>query len=283
MKLQSVVCYNCNSDGHDFYAEENGFTLVRCRGCGLLYINPRPTDEGIKFDVMAGLHHGERNFRMAGSFSNGLVQKYIGILNDIYGNELRRRDKIKWLDIGSGNGEFLRALHLWKGFSADLIQGLEPNKAKREFARSENLNIVAAESDLDEKQFDLISLLNVYSHLPNPIEALMRWRKLLKSDGELFLETGDSAHLPSQDHHKPFYLPDHLSFASEKIVLEILNKVGFKVISVKKYRHPSFPEPNTRTVARAAIGWVREGGKPFANLFPKYPDRDMWIRARRLC
>ena len=34
---------------------------------------------------------------------------------------------------------------------------------------------------------------------------------------------------------RPFYLPDHLSFASESIIIRILERLGFEILSVKKY------------------------------------------------
>lgn len=35
-------CYNCKSNKSGFYAEENGFVLVECLECGLLYIQELP-------------------------------------------------------------------------------------------------------------------------------------------------------------------------------------------------------------------------------------------------
>jgi hypothetical protein len=44
--------------------------------------------------------------------------------------------------------------------------------------------------------------------------------------------------LPAERHSRPFFLPDHLSFASEKIVSDILRRCGFDVLAVRKY--PTF-------------------------------------------
>jgi hypothetical protein len=71
--------------------------------------------------------------------------------------------------------------------------------------------------------------------LPDPPAAIAEWGRLLKPGGEILLETGDTAGLDSSRHHRPFFLPDHLSFASERIVTDVLARSGFEILQVSKY------------------------------------------------
>jgi SAM-dependent methyltransferase len=117
-------------------------------------------------------------------------------------------------------------------------KGLEPMVKKQKAARERGLNVTDFDLQTHKEQYDCISLLNVYSHLPNPPEFFQILKRCLKTCGEVLVETGDSANLIAEDQCRPFYLPSHLSFASEEIITGILRKLGFEIVAVKKY--PAF-------------------------------------------
>ncbi len=193
-----VNCYNCGSDKRTFYASENSFKLVKCSGCGLLYVSPRPSLEEIEMAHKFGVHQGTSKLEVTGCFSEKKVKSYFKILRDFYGAELSQGRK-SWLDIGCGNGEFILALREFSKGNV-LASGLEPNVNKQKSAQDKGLNVSWFDLDNHKEKYDFISLLNVYSHLPNPPESLVRWKRLLKPDGELLLETGDTANFDSQEH-----------------------------------------------------------------------------------
>lgn len=237
-------CYHCDSTEREPYAQENGFNLVKCPACGLLYVTPRPSQDEIDRAHQMGVHSGankkqKRQFDITGSFSHGKAKRYEPILRDLFGDELAARDR-RWLDIGCGHGELLMALGAVGGGRIDAV-GLEPNEKKQASAARHGLNVthfdLAEHADgleADER-YDAVSLLNVYSHLPDPVEFLGLCSRLLKPGGELMLETGDTADLPPEEHPRPLFLPDHLSFASEAIVRGVVERAGFQVVSVCKY------------------------------------------------
>ncbi len=215
------------------YASENGFHLVKCLGCGLLYVTPRPTDDELAKAHECGVHHGESSFDITGSFVECRVQAYLPVLRDLYGDELSRRDR-SWLDIGCGHGEFLVALDQ---FSSGRVRGrgVEPNRHKQASASAWGLDVSYFDLKEHSDRYDALSLLNVYSHLSNPPEFLMMCKELLRPAGELLLQTGDTADLAPTDHYRPLFLPDHLSFASKRIVTDILLRSGFRIMNTKKY------------------------------------------------
>jgi uncharacterized Zn finger protein len=98
-----VSCYNCGSTHHTLYATENGCSLVKCAGCGLLYVNPRPSDQEIDESVKVGAHKGEQTLNSTGHYMATKVAIYRKVLIDIYGMELQGR-KRTWLDIGGRQG-----------------------------------------------------------------------------------------------------------------------------------------------------------------------------------
>lgn len=143
------------------------------------------------------------------------------------------------------------------------------------------------ESPLDVKSpfalCDIISLFNVYSHLPDPPAAFSEYREMLSDNGLFLLQTGDVADLDSKSHYWPFSLPDHLSFASERIVVNILTKLGFEIVCVKKY-----------PLIKGRISMLRFAKEVIKILLPnkeshlrsilmpkKYSHADMYILARK--
>jgi len=273
MSTEQVNCYNCKSSSASQYAEENGYTLVKCNECGLLYVNPRPGKEQMSQATMTGLHQGEKIINVTEVFKPEKVNHYLDILSDLFGKD--ENDKIKnWMDIGCGNGEFLLALS--KFFTQIDAKGIEPNVHKQQVAKGKGLNVGFYDLDTANEKYDTISILNVYSHLPDPLEAFANWHKLLKPGGEIIIETGDTAHLSYEEHHKPFYLPDHLSFANEEIVTSILHRTGFEVLTVKKYRY----HWGLLSTIKDNLLYLAGKKKYRFSTFNKKPT-DMWIRARR--
>lgn len=273
-----MECYICRSAEArtEFYAEENGFKMVRCLGCGLLFVEERPTDEAMTQAHQVGQHAGEELLDTTGGFRNRKVPMYVKILKDLYGHQ--EQIPPNWLDIGCGHGEFLQALHNFSGGVVNAI-GIEPNVIKRESGRQRGLKIECFDLDQCKQKYECISLLNVFSHLTDPPEILRRWSQLLRPSAEILLQTGDSAHLPAEQQLRPLLLPDHLSFASEKIVVEMLEDIGFDIVRICKYPYvPKTLGTLVRETAKLALGRKSH----LAALFGKdqLGRTDMYIRAR---
>ena len=231
--METVCCYNCGASDSVGYANENGFDLRKCTHCGLLYVSPRPDLAEIEQAHKLGEHKGARKLGTTGYYDFSKVSAYCRTLEDLFGDGGELRGK-RWLDIGCGYGEFMLALKKFSRNQID-VQGVEPNEHKTAAARKQGLNVSNFDLDQHSATYDFISLLNVYSHLPDPPKALAGWRHLLRPGGALVLETGDTADMPAESHPTPYYLPDHLSFASESIVRGVLEKAGFEIVKVQKY------------------------------------------------
>lgn len=278
MKISN--CYNCGSEHRTFYAEENGFSLVKCDECGLLYLKERPDDSEITQAHKQGKHRGIQEFDVTGAFNNEKIARYMNVLEDIFKGDLR--NKKTWLDVGCGHGEFIAAIQDYSNAKIT-ARGTEPNINKQESACQRGLNVSYFDLESHENSYDFISILNVYSHLPYPLEFLTLLRRLLNPEGEILIETGNSAHLSAKDHYRPFYLPNHLSFASEDIVVGILKRLGFEVLSVNKYPYPFLPKSDLKSIIKEVVKVVLPGYKSRILEYQKmklYSQTDMFIRAK---
>jgi len=271
-----VNCYYCQSEKHTFYAEENGFNLVKCTECGLLYVTPRPEINTITRAHQYGMHEGEAILRTTGRYSTARSMKYKRVLKDLYNSELVHKHR-KWLDIGCGQGEFLSALTRYSKGKVK-VTGLEPNQYKRESARKRGLVVEYFDIEDCSEKYDNVSLLNVYSHLPNPVDFIASIRQLLNQEGEILIQTGDVAHFTSAEMYRPMLLPDHLSFTSQEQLSGMLERCGFQTIKIAKYPVVSFTPIN---ILKESAKLILPGKTSMIRCFLNQKYRtDMYIRAR---
>ena len=224
-------CLNCNSLNFSEYDHENGYELVKCSHCGLLYVKNPPSMSQINESHKQGVHKGQYAFDMSVKYSIQSENETLQRLSDIFENTSL---KGSWLDIGCGNGELLVALKRKYGDQLNLL-GSEPNLKKQNIAKSKGLSVDFIDIQSHSKNYDFISMMNLFSHLPSPRDFIKNINKLLKPEGMFLLQTGDTADLPASKHYKPYFLPDHLSFPNEKILRSILTDNGFKIEIVKRY------------------------------------------------
>lgn len=275
--MKSVVCYNCGSSRNEPYAEENGFHLVKCSECGLLYVNPRPSDDEISAAHRMGQHRGTRAISVTGQFKSYQVRFYRRMLADVFGPTFNWHGK-SWLDIGCGHGELLVAVGQ-ESRGETSTRGVEPNERKQTMARSRGLDVSYFDLKNHQEKYDVISLLNVFSHLPDPPSAIRQWSDLLKPGGQLLVETGDTANLAPNEHYRPFYLPDHLSFANREIVINVLTRAGFTVSKICRY---PYIRPSLGAAARETIKWFVPGKTsmwPWLVHWQRHAQTDMFVRA----
>ncbi|MEN6475529.1 MAG: class I SAM-dependent methyltransferase [Syntrophaceae bacterium] len=275
--MKTAGCYYCGSGNHRFYAEENGFTLVKCDGCGLLFVENRPDDDQITQAHKQGKHAGLNELDMTGIYNPGRVRMYRKVLEDLFGGDMGHLRT--WLDVGCGHGEFIQAVQRYAPGMVE-ARGTEPNVHKQASARKRGLNVDYFDLETHTGRYDVISLLNVYSHLPDPPRFLEGLKKLLEPGGEIIVQTGDTAGFPAPDHYRPFCLPDHLSFASQAIVVGILERLGFEVLSIRKYPYVRLELGSVlKEIVKALLPQFSSRLRYYLK-WKQYSATDMYIRAR---
>jgi SAM-dependent methyltransferase len=117
------------------------------------------------------------------------------------------------LDIGCGTGDFLDSLPpSWPKF------GVEPSAAAA-YAERRGIKILASEiaSVPEETQFDVITLIDVIEHFPEPARLLFEAYSRIRPGGKIIVSTGDPEApmwrvLGSRFWYAGF--PEHVSFPS---------------------------------------------------------------------
>jgi 2-polyprenyl-3-methyl-5-hydroxy-6-metoxy-1,4-benzoquinol methylase len=276
--LETVPCALCGSDLHDVYfsrAKElyNGFDeyfdVVRCRECGFVFTNPRPTAAtiGCFYPDSAQYYQPKASRVTSGNWSRTKWKKALqqSVLARRFGYELRRLPSLvdflpgllwriklrlahvprfvpkgRLLDIGCAWGGYLwRMQELgWE------VYGVELNGEAARFAREElglaNVRSGSfAELDFPDGSFDVVHMSMVLEHLHDPAEALRRISKLLRHDGQFILSVPDISGFEARlfkDKCYTLQVPQHLSHFSPETATRLLRQAGFVVEEILHQR-----------------------------------------------
>ena len=239
-----INCPFCNGSDNNVWAEENGFTAVRCVNCHIIYVNPRPVQalisEAVKTGVHSNVSEGSNGKVAIARRLDSKVELYKALIASIFPDVWGKKDPISWLDIGAGYGEIIEAITLLAP-PKSTIEGLEPMEPKANDAKKRGLKVREIYLNEVNEKYDYVSIINIFSHIPNFRDFLVEVKSVLNDNGELLLETGNTADVASsQDISAELNLPDHLVFAGEKHIEGFLKEAGFTVLSVKKIRKDNF-------------------------------------------
>lgn len=275
--LEDVSCYLCGSDAGTIWATENGYEVRRCAECAILYVPTRPPVLMIDEASRTGTHvtdNGEMN--VTGSFARIRQLRLASIVKRLFSDSIARGTPMRWLDIGSGHGELLLALRRILPAGSTVL-GVEPNVDKRTEAHRRGADVVGSIDDVAGR-FDVISLMNVYSHLPDPVTSLSEFAAFLDDhDGvALLIETGNAAELhDASEYPGQLDLPDHLSFTGEQQLGLLFERLGFRTRTIRRHRLDGVLGTGYQVVRRLRDSSVR------VHLPYRSPFRDMFVVASR--
>jgi SAM-dependent methyltransferase len=234
MAMEEIQCILCNKDDSALFLEDEGYKAVRCRRCGLIYVNPRPGYSTLKEKYNNGsLIQEDEQIASAG-------EKILKARLDLV---LIRRFKRggRLLEIGCGEGSFLSEANR-SGYD---VYGIEINKRFVEYARNEfHLSNVfrcdISESSFKERYFDIIYMRNVLSHLHDPIKELDKINRFLKPDGIFICITGNLGDLSVErikrySDFNPPHLAQHLFHYSEANLHSLFKKAGFYTEKIYRF------------------------------------------------
>jgi 2-polyprenyl-3-methyl-5-hydroxy-6-metoxy-1,4-benzoquinol methylase len=232
--IEYVNCNICGNDSTEFFFKENNYTVVKCRKCGLVYVNPRPLDHGPESEVVEDELY-TRYIREYVKHRKGHNLRSIKILHEIL---KFKPAKGKLLEIGCAAGFFLDTAKKM-GWCAE---GLEPEAINAEYANKQlNLNVKISPIEsvaYPENHFDVIVALNVLSHLSNPKKFFKKISSMLKNDGIFVFETGNKGAMKLKKKAEilgeHWLTPEHLYHFSESSLALLLKNVGFRVKSLSK-------------------------------------------------
>ncbi len=226
--------------------------FVLCANCGLVYMNPRPTEAAIaRFYDQVYAAPG-----VAESFESDQVTR----ANHLLDTTSAYLDGVKvpsLLDIGCGRGQLLAAAQA-RGW------GVYGSELSAVAVRAANANLgreVVYNGDFRAMQIgealDVISLLEVVEHLRAPVDYLRDAVALLKPGGVLLIEVPNVAsweYYAARALHQLYrgFIIEHLYYFTPDFMRSLMADLGLEVVQMSS-RHAVAYLPNPFTDALALL------------------------------
>lgn len=233
--LERVACNICGSEESGFMFVDNSYNLVRCKRCGLVYVNPRPSIEELRQSYMDEMFMVgdeaviDRSDYIAAERSH--LERARNLLHIVENHA--RGGKI--LDVGCGGGSFVKACedNGWDAFGMDL------SHIRVSYARNAlNLNVVEnvlKALPFRARSFDVVTMFDTLSHLPNPTGSVREIARVLRKDGLFVLKTGNKGALAKKRDGEWGYdgwnTPEHLYHFSPQ-TLSLFLRNDFEIVEV---------------------------------------------------
>jgi len=265
-------CEACGSAEFAPRFELDELRVVRCRGCGLQQVNPRPDSETLRArypesyfinGYLPDVIDSTRNHR-ARAFRRGL-------------SDLRRLRPARDSHRDGGPGGRLLDVGCAVGFFLNLARdagytcvGLEPSPMASQWAREElGLEVVTgdlATADLPPQSFDIITVWDVLHEQPDPLAMLRRIAALLVDDGILLIKVPDVECLPFRAIAAAYRLSGgrlrrgvrlfyqyQLHHFSKTTLAGALGRAGFSVIRQRNETHRNLGRLSEKRWGRSAL------------------------------
>lgn len=266
-----IICPLCESKDNQKRFVENGYSVLRCIHCGLFFIEPYPISPEVRHTVV-------QDYTFDDITIAGTKEQYAAEV-EYYRESFDSIAKHCWgakslLDIGCGTG---RLLELLRGPGL-ICEGVELNAERAAVAHLTSgctIYQVPVERLQTDKKYDIITMVNVLSHIPSLPQLFEALNRLLSEKGKLILVAGEMRDDVERGDVLGWYIPDHLHFLGFATIQYICAKFGYRILDHQRISYSAhlfskarFKAPGrsrTRNAIKQAILWT-----PFALRFLRW-------------
>ena len=251
VQLESKPCPLCAKfddevilTGHDRLHNLPGeFTVVKCRSCGLMRTNPRPTPETISFyypDDYGPYKHNKIPHKSLSKVSKPLWKRLIKRLFkfEFNYNKIPSLSPGQMLEVGCASGKYLNEManQGWK------VEGIEFSEKAAKSACSLGYKVYTGALETapePEQKYDLVVGWMVLEHLHEPILGLKKLHSWVKPGGWLAISVPNAASWEFslfKDAWYALHLPNHLYHYTPPTLKKLLEQGGWKMTHVLHHR-----------------------------------------------
>ncbi len=215
--MNQMPCAVCGGDAGFFLKNPASARIFyRCAGCG--YIFAAPEERRLSGEEERSFFKGQ----WEQSPDGGNVGCYPHILSLAQSCGI---SPVKALDFGCGNAGLIRTLRA-NGIPAYGIDRVPVENDMRPFVFSDF-------SGLPAIKFDLITAIEVFEHLPDPVAVLEELLARLSPDGFLFMTTALTNRAMAHIKYFPHWIyqkdPTHIGFFAERTMEFLARKHGLEL------------------------------------------------------
>ncbi len=223
-------CPLCGSKALKHRWDVNGCAIVRCGGCSLVFVQNILSREELAVFYASG---GDTVYSDDNS----------ELLNYYYNNLRERIDAAaphpgKIFDVGCSGGWFLETMKGWDCYGCEIAPA-DAKTARQKFGDRIFAGTLEAYPAVDGF-FDVITLQDVFDHLPDPLPALSKCRRMLKEGGLLVIKVHNFSCLYAKLTGAAFYAiipPSHLFYYDRRTLTLAVENSGFDVVETKFIGH----------------------------------------------
>lgn len=232
------ICGVVSSDpvavGEDFEYRTSGdsFLAVRCPGCELVYLDPRPAAEEfarIYPDDYHAFAFDEENFGIVHRVRSRLeARRLLGACRDL-------GPQARILDVGCGDGFHLDLLRRY-GEPGWRLLGVDLDERAASAAQRRGLDVyhgALADAPIPDESIDLVLLIQTIEHVIDPVGLLREVRAKLRSGGRLLVVTDNTASIDARLFGKRswggYHFPRHLSLFNASSLRRAATEAGLEV------------------------------------------------------
>ena len=232
---------------------ERGHVLRRCVRCGLFFIDPYPDARSQTEAIVADYNFGDLEVAAPETYHRAEVSMYDRFFPAI-AEECAGAHRV--LDVGCGTGHLLE--RLGASFPTLYRAGIELNPRRaamaRRYARCD-VQQVPIEHFASDVPFDVVTMINVISHIPSFDALFASVRRLLEPTGRFIIKTGEVAPDVRKRALFDWSIPDHLHFLGLETLAVINRKYGFRTVRHDRtpYAAEAFSAENFRAPGRSAV------------------------------
>lgn len=231
-KSEKIICPQCKNKTGYYWFEKNKTKINKCKKCRLIFIYPIPNNlneiYSENYFCGAGSGFGYINYDADKTEETEEFKKYLDKIENYYPN------KGNMLDVGAATGSFLSAAKN-RGWS---VAGAEISEYAAEQGRKKGLDIktgIIENCNFAPNTFDVITMWDVFEHLPDPDKTISYIYNLLKPNGLLVMNSPDAGSIYARIMGKHWALiipPEHLHLFNKKNAETLLNKCGFHIETI---------------------------------------------------
>ena len=249
MERAAAKCILCNRSERSLLFQQGDWSVYRCDGCGLGFLDPRPDSDELnelyRSDYFQS--HYDKGLKVESpEMKRRLSQETHRIR---FFKKGKRQGRL--LDIGCGMGYFLLACRRC-GYD---VEGMDISTDSAAYVREELKIPVSVETidgvDYPPASFDIITMWHFLEHTREPVKYLEKARLWLKPDGILVVDVPNYMGTDARkmwNRWPQWSLPYHFYHFTPETLNQLLAKQGFRTIRHKNYLSEYVKESLDRTI-----------------------------------
>jgi SAM-dependent methyltransferase len=271
--FEQVPCNLCGVENYEiifiakdwFFQLPGEFPVVKCKNCGLVYLNPRLTTEAmVSYYPKNYYTHNPLIYNK--NYSNLVVKiketaKYLVL--DCYERERKWKffiialfwkyihtkgrwgligERGKLLDLGCGNGGYLQSINQdWLVGKKIECVGVDPDKEAIKHARKIGLKVKEGTIEtaaFPDSYFDIVRINHTIEHISEPLGTLKEVYRIIKPGGKVIIEVPNFDSVGRKllkDKWAGIDAPRHYFEFSPVTLKRMLVLSGFQPLSIAKW------------------------------------------------